>query len=72
MPHSRATSTSDRELRGCAQKVIDMHRTNAELHAAMRADELLEAGDIDGQRVWMAILSRIEQWRSDHLPPLLQ
>lgn len=72
MPNSRATSISDRELWACAQKVIDMHRTDAELHAAMRADELLEAGDVDGQRVWMAILSRIEQWRSVHLPPLLQ
>ncbi len=72
MANSRAVSISDRELWACAQKVIDMHRTDAELHAAMRADELLEAGDLDGQRVWMAILERIEQWRSEQLPPLLQ
>jgi len=63
---------SDRELWACAQKVIDMHGPDAELHAAFRADELLEAGDIDGQRVWIAILRRIEEWRADHLPPLLQ
>ena len=63
---------SDRELWACAQKVLDMHGTDAELHAALRADELLESGDIDGQRVWLTILARIEEWRSEHLPPLLQ
>ncbi len=72
MANSRAVSITDRELWACAQKMIDMHRTDAELQAAMRADELLEAGDFDGQRVWMAILKRIEQWRSGHVPPLLQ
>lgn len=67
-PHS----VGERELWACAQKVIDMHGRDAELHAAGRADELLEAGDLDGQRVWKAILARIEAWRREHLPPLLQ
>lgn len=63
---------TDRELWACAQKVIDMHGPDAELHAAMRADQLLDAGDLEGQRVWLAILARIEEWRSENLPPLLQ
>lgn len=63
---------SERELWACAQKVIDRHGPDAEFHAAQRADELLENGDIDGQRVWKAILARIETWRAEHLPPLLQ
>ncbi len=62
---------TDRELWACAQKVIDMHGPDAELHAAMRADELLDAGDIDGQRVWLAILARIDEWRSKNVPLLL-
>ena len=28
------------------------------MHAAMRADELLEAGDMDGRRVWQRVLGR--------------
>lgn len=50
---------SDRELWACARKVLEMHGTGAEIHAAMRADELLEAGDLAGERVWKAILTRI-------------
>lgn len=63
---------SDWELWACARKIIDRHGTEAELHAAQRADELLEAGDIDGQRVWKAIVARIREWRREELPPLLQ
>lgn len=63
---------SERELWACARKVIDMHGRDAELHAAMRADELLADGDLEGQRVWKAILARIEDWRREMLPPLLQ
>lgn len=63
---------SERELWACAQKIIDMHGRDAELHAAMRADELLSEGDVDGQRVWKAILARIVDWRRETLPPLLQ
>ena len=62
---------SDRELWGCAHKLVSLHGADAELHAAQRADELLEAGDLDGERVWKAILTRIEAWRRERLPPLL-
>lgn len=65
-------SIGERELWSCAQKVIGMHGSDAELHAAQRADELLDAGDLDGQRVWKAILARIVAWRREDRPPLLQ
>jgi hypothetical protein len=29
--------------------------------AAMRADELLAEGDIDGQRIWMRILRTVDE-----------
>lgn len=72
MRTSTAVSISDRELWACACKVIDMHGPGAELHAALRADELLAEGDVAGQRVWKAILARIEEWRRDGLPPMRQ
>ena len=63
---------SERELWACAQKIINRHGRDAEWHAAVRADELLSDGDLDGQRVWKAILARIVDWRRESLPPLLQ
>lgn len=52
--------------------MIDRHGRDAELQAAPRADELLADGDLEGRRVWKAILTRIEAWRQEALPPLLQ
>jgi hypothetical protein len=72
VPNSTASSISERELWACAYKIIDMHGSGAELHAAMRADELLADGNVDGQRVWKAILARIEEWRRESLPPMRQ
>ena len=34
----------------------------------MRADELLEAGDMDGQAVWKQILAAIEELLSEEQP----
>ena len=31
----------------------------AAIHAAMRADALLDAGDLDGQRVWLRVIEAI-------------
>lgn len=32
----------------------------AAIHAAMRADALLDAGDLDGQRVWLRVIEAIK------------
>lgn len=43
-----------------AKALIDQHgEFEAELHAAQRADELLEAGDMDGRRVWLRVLDAV-------------
>ena len=42
--------------------------TTSEIHAAMRADELMEAGDIDGQAVWKRVLKVVDEWLSELLP----
>ena len=43
-----------------AKALIDQHgEFEAEVHAAQRADELLEAGDMDGRRVWLRVLDAV-------------
>ncbi len=34
---------------------------NAPIHAAMRADELLDQGDMDGKVVWLRILAAVKE-----------
>ena len=52
--------TSDLDIYRTANALIKQHGERwAELHAAMRADELLEAGDMDGRRVWLRVLEAV-------------
>lgn len=52
---------SDWELWACANKMIEEHGLDAPIHAAMRADQLTEEGDLDGSLTWLAIIRRINQ-----------
>jgi len=45
----------------CAKLLLDQHGRDAELHAAMRADELEAAGDEAGRRAWMRILTALDE-----------
>ena len=47
---------SDKEIYGMAGVYIREHGEDAVIHAAKRADALLEVGDLDGQRVWMRVI----------------
>jgi hypothetical protein len=49
------------ELWACAQHYIKRHLGDAPIHAAMRADELLAEGDLEGARNFLAIAGRINQ-----------
>ena len=51
-----------------ANELIKQHGEDATIHAAMRADELLDAGDINGQAVWKQILAAIEELLSGDRP----
>ena len=44
-----------------AKLLIDLHRDEAPSHAAMRADELLADGDVEGQQIWLRILRAAEE-----------
>jgi hypothetical protein len=55
----------DREIWACALHLLRQYGDGAALHAAQRADELILASDIDGQRTWLRILNRINLLESD-------
>ncbi len=43
--------------------LVKRHGQDAPIEAAMRADEPLEAGDLDGYAVWRRILRAVEELR---------
>ncbi len=58
MCYSRAM-TADLEIYLLAAEFIKQHGNDAPIHAAMRADELLDADDLQG--VWKRILAAVEE-----------
>ena len=46
-----------------ANVLVKQHGPDAPIHAAMRADAMLEAGDLDGYAVWKRILRAVEVLR---------
>jgi hypothetical protein len=53
------TALSDWELWACAKQQMDQFGDLAAEAAAMRADALLESGDLDGVKAWVSIRDRI-------------
>ena len=49
------------ELWACANHYIREHGEDAPVIAAMRADELLAEGDLEGSRTFQSIVRRINQ-----------
>jgi hypothetical protein len=49
------------ELWACADEAIRQHGLDAPVFAAMRADKLLEQGELDGAANWRMIVTRINQ-----------
>jgi len=49
------------ELWACANHYVEKHDDDAAIIAAMRADELLEEGDLEGVRNYHAIVRRIHK-----------
>ena len=46
-----------------ANVLVKPHGEDAPLEAAMRADEMLEKGDLDGYAVWKRVLKAMEELR---------
>jgi hypothetical protein len=52
---------TERELWACAQHYVSQHGQDAGVMAALRCDELLDACDYEGARVYQAIIERINR-----------
>ncbi len=53
--------TSDLDIYRSANVLVKRHGQDAPIEAAMRADAMLEAGDLDGLAVWRRILRAVEE-----------
>ncbi len=53
--------TPDLDIWRSTALLVKHHGQDAPIHAAIRADELLEAGDLDGYAVWKRILRTVEE-----------
>ena len=51
----------DLDIYRTARLLIDQHGDEAPIHAAMRADAMLEKGDLDGAAVWRRIVATINE-----------
>ena len=55
--------TDDRDIWRTAHTLIEQYCEQAPIHAAMRCDELLAQGDIEGRDVWVRVLGAILELR---------
>ncbi len=60
--------TSDLDIYRSANELIEQYDEDAPILAAMRADELMEAGDMEGETVWLRIVKAIEDLLSEERP----
>ena len=52
-------AVGDIDIFRSAAAFIDQHGDEAPIHAAMKADDMLERGDMDGRSVWLRIVDAI-------------
>lgn len=52
---------TDPDIYRAANVLIREHGDEAPIHAAMRHDELLEAGDMEGCAVWRRIIRAVKE-----------
>ncbi len=51
----------DTDIWRAAQQCIKSYGDDATIHAAMRADELLAQGDMDGAGTWRRVLDAVKE-----------
>ncbi len=49
----------NRDIYRSANLLVKQHGEDAPVHAAMQADAMLEAGDLDGYAVWRRVLRAV-------------
>ncbi len=53
--------TSDLDIHRSANELINQYGEAADIEAAMRADECLASGDMEGEAVWLRIGKAIKE-----------
>ncbi len=59
----------DLDIYRSANVLVKQHGQDAPIEAAMRADAMLDKGDLDGYAVWRRILRAVEQLRTGEPGP---
>ncbi len=52
---------SDLDIYRTAKLLVDKHGTDAPIHAAMKADAMLDKGDMGGAAMWRRVIKAIEE-----------
>ena len=60
--------TPDIDIYRAANLLVKQHGQDAPIHAAMRADAMLDKGDLDGYAVWKRIVKAVEELLSKERP----
>ncbi len=60
--------TSDLDIYRSANVLVKRYGQDAPIHAAMRADAMLEAGGLDGYAVWKRIVKAVGELLSKERP----
>ena len=60
--------TDEVDIYRAAKLLLDQHGDEAAIHAAMRADDLMAVGDMEGAATWKRILAAIDVLRSKEGP----
>ncbi len=58
---SQVTKNYDLDIYRSAQVLVKQYGQDAPIEAAMRADAMLDKGDLDGYAVWKRILRAVEE-----------
>ncbi len=58
----------DLDIYRSANGLIKQYGEAADIEAAMRADECLAAGDMEGEAVWLRVVKAIEELLSEERP----
>ncbi len=62
----------DLDIYRAANVLVKHHGEDAPIEAAMRADAMLEKGDLDGYAVWRRILRAVGELREEKPAPGMQ
>lgn len=52
-----------------AQQLIKQHGEGAEMEAAQRADQAIEQGSPDGERLWLDVMGKVRALQAETAPP---